>query len=191
MLLGIVASVLGLIALPIGTVGLVFLVFMPYALESCEDDIDTTPAHLGVSSDPTGVITARVPPCHSGVAAALQLLAPDDAVLWRAEAEEQQELSVFTIGLAPEGFTDVVPLAAPLDPAVDYEVQLLFFSRVSSTGGVSPGAVAADDDLQLFGGARTTFRPDTLQTDTVFFDAHSVAPDDFDTAACADEADAG
>jgi hypothetical protein len=192
---GIVAALSGLIALPVATAVVVFSVVVPFSLNGCEFSLDLAPTDLGMSVDEAGAITARVPTCHGGGAMALQLLGPDEAVMWRVEASEVHHLQAFTVGVTPEGFTDAVPLAdSPLDPAATYDLQLLLVATTSSSSTTttaagsttSASATTPDAPAELLGGARTLFSPADLQPDQLYFGSQSVAPDEFDDAACAE-----
>ncbi|MGH9209528.1 MAG: hypothetical protein ACRD2C_02490 [Acidimicrobiales bacterium] len=170
---GIVAAVCGLIAAPVVAILAVVLVLVPFARNTFDYGRDPGPQDLGMSIDAQGLITARVPICLDGGAQVLQLVGPDQAVVWRAEAAEPVELETFVVSVAPEGFTDSVAFVGPLNPDATYDMQLL-----PSIPAESPTTTEISE------GAHTQFRQVDLDPEEVFFSSRSVAPDEFDDAAC-------
>lgn len=179
---GIVAAVTGLIALPVVTAVAVFGLVVPFTMDGCEYTLrDLGPRDLGLSVDTAGAITARVPLCYSGGAEAVQLVGPDEAVVWRAEASEPQELRDFVVGVPPERFADATALAGPLDPASTYELQLL-----QDADPETPAAAAANQSDESIDGAYALFRPADLRPDQMLFREQGIAAEEFDDAACTD-----
>ncbi|HEY3144189.1 MAG TPA: hypothetical protein VGJ86_23870 [Acidimicrobiales bacterium] len=185
-LLGVLGTVGALIVVPVGFVVAAFSVALPMGLDGCESSSDTaTPRDLGMLVDPAGAIVARVPSCQGGTASALQLLAPDRTVLWRAESTAESQLTEFVVGVAPPGFVDVVPLGGPLDPSTVYEVQMLWLHNATASSDTT-AAAQVDSAVQLLGGARASFAPADLVPDSVLLRSTRVTPEDFDNTACTD-----
>lgn len=193
---GIIASLGGLIVLPVATTLMVFGLVVPFGLRACKIEPESQPEDLGVTVDDEGAIVALVPSCFDGRTGALQVVGPDQAVLWRVEAEEPLPVRTFVIGVAPEGFQEVVALPAGLDPAAIYDVQLLpdaesgsTSSSTTTTTAPPEGGTTTTSDEPLFeqvGGAHTEFRPADLVAGEIYFASQRVAPDEFASAACGD-----
>jgi hypothetical protein len=140
---------------------------------------DSLISDLGVRPGPGGAVAVDRPPCTTaGAYVALVLRGPDGTVLWRADASAGRQVATFTVGRPPEGFSEVVPLAAPLDPATRYTVQMFV---------IPPAPGAADPDAGLPFGGRATFRPADLRADRVWFRGRSVTPAEFSRQGCASE----
>jgi hypothetical protein len=176
---GIVASVCGLIVAPVATVLAVVLLLVPFGLDACEYSKDPGAGDLGIGLDPAAGVTARVPICVTEGAQVLQLVGPERVVLWRAESTQPVSVESFVVGVTPEGFTEIVPLAGPLDPETSYDVQMLTDLTTDSP----------TTTIELEAGAHTEFRPVDLAPDRIFFATHSVPPDEFDDAACIDRSE--
>jgi hypothetical protein len=169
-------------------------------LDGCEVDADLGPEDVGVRAGGDGTIDVLAGPCTSLPYRSVRLTTPDGGVLWQADqvdpnADDQAARSSaarLSIGRAPAGFTDVVPLAGPLDPAATYTVALSTLAAVPGAPAVpsgDPGSppdepTTTSADLYAALGARTTFRPADLDTAAVWFRAQSVSPAEFERLVC-------
>jgi hypothetical protein len=170
------AGCFGVLLIPI-VLGVGLVAWAATSLEGCDVDLEIEPAEAGVTGRPGGPITARVPQCETRQFSVVRLVAPDGSVVWSAEALRPTDVERLTIGRAPSGFRDTVPLAArPLDAQATYDLQLLAFR---------PTGEPAESDVALAFGATVRFRPADLRPDRVWVDGRLVAGDQFERVACA------
>jgi hypothetical protein len=118
-------------------------------------------------------------PCATLGARALVLRGPQGQVLWRAAGASPDggSLAPFTVGRAPAGFHDTVPLASPLRAGVAYAVEVSVLEDGSST--------TLPPEVALAFGARGAFRPGDLAPGRIWFAGRSLTPAEFSRAACA------
>jgi hypothetical protein len=174
------AAAAGIVTIPLVLVGLAAY-WIASQLDGCEVMLPASLiGDLGVRPGPGGTTVVDHPPCPAVPLVALVLRGPDGGVLWRADANPGRPVGTLTLGQAPEGFTEVVPLAAPLDPATPYTVQMYVIDP-------GPGS-AADPDAGLAFGRRATFRPADLGAGRVWFRGRSLTPAEFSRQGCASEA---
>jgi hypothetical protein len=178
------AGCFGVLLIPI-VLGVGLVAWAATSLEGCEVDIDLGPQDLGVSGRPGGPITARVPSCADAPFAVVRLVAGDGTTVWQAEAGQPRAVGRLTVGTAPRGFRDTVPLAAqPLDPRATYDLELFAIPPTGETAATLPGAPRGTD-VGLAFGATVRFRPADLRPDRVWVAGQLVAPDRFERVACA------
>jgi hypothetical protein len=169
-------------ALAILSLPLVVLGFGAYWLATqmagCEFfALDFGPRDLGLRPGPRGTVVVDPGPCAPVYGRELILRGPQSQVLWRAvgPAGFGDTLAPFTVGRAPAGFHDVVPLAFPLLPRASYTVEV----RALDAGGGTAGSTALP-----FGG-QGAFRPGDLAPGRVWFAGRSLTPAEFARQACA------
>jgi hypothetical protein len=164
--------------------GVALVAWAATQLEGCEVDIDLGPRDLGVSGRPGGPITAHVPSCARTQYQVVRLVAGDGTTVWQADAPQPTGVSRLSVGRAPPGFRDTVPLAAqPLDPQAPYDLELLAIPPTGETAATLPGA-SWGTDVALAFGATVRFRPADLRPDRVWVAGRLVTPDRFDRVAC-------
>jgi hypothetical protein len=118
--------------------------------------------------------------------AAGRLLADDGSTVWSAKALRPSDVERLTVGQAPPGFRDTVPLAArPLDPQKAYDLQFLVLEPTGDPAASRPRGRGTDIDLAF--GATVRFRPADLRPDRVWVDGRLVAADRFEQVSCADD----
>lgn len=178
------AGCFGVLLLPI-VVGLGFVAWAMTSFEGCEVDVDVGPSPAGVSGRPGGPITAHLPGCWNRQFSVVRLLAEDGSSVWSAEAHRSTGIERLTVGRAPPGFRDTVPLARPLDTRATYDLQFLVIRPAADTATTRPRGPETDIDLAF--GATVRFRPADLRPDRVWVDARLVAADRFEWVACADD----
>ena len=178
-LLGIVASLCGLIALPF-LFGAIFLGLVSVGfLGGWEGNAGATgPADLGFCAPAArGPHLAEVPVCDRRAFQILLLVDEGDNVLWRAESDEPVRMSQFFVGMAPAGFTDRSPLQGPLDPAKTYTVVGL------PREVENPGELSLTQALrELNDGAEGSFAPGDLAADDVLVDGKTQSQEEFDSS---------
>ncbi len=167
----------GLIAVPAALAGVLFLVVG--SMGGCEFRLDLGPRDLGVerAADDSLVVTSRG--CDQAPVQSVILRGPDGAELWRAEAPSPQPVLTVTLGAAPPGFSDVVPLTATLDPAADYTVEL---RALPAPAGAAASTGPSDPTLTFGGTAR--FRPADVVAGRVWFAGQSLPTAEFDARSC-------
>jgi hypothetical protein len=204
----IAAAGLGvLVGLPILLLAGLFLFLSSVTLDGCEVDLGPTPA--GVSADPSGAVRIHVGPCGRGRGfESVRVRAPDGTVVWQADgtagADEDPAtppaFDTLVVGHAPPGFADLVPLAAPLDPATTYtaDLSLLDWTTASSIAGDSaePGGTGGTggtggsgtgtgaDALYAALGQTATFRPADLDSDAITYAGVAIDPGEFGQLPC-------
>jgi hypothetical protein len=181
---------LGVLLVPI-VLGVALTAWAATSLDGCDVDVDLGPSALGVSSRPGGPIRAVLPSCAAQQFTYVRLLAGDGSTLWSAEAPRAASVERFTVGTAPPGFRDSVPLAdRPLDPHATYDLQVLVMgpAEPTTTATVRSGeaSMTAIDPALMFG-ARARFRPVDLRPDRIWVDGRLVAPERLDRLACASD----
>jgi hypothetical protein len=172
------AGCFGVLAIPI-VLGFALVAWAATSLEGCDVDADFGPFPAGVTGGPSGPITARVPGCGSPQFSLVRLVAPDGSVVWSAEALRPTDVERLTIGRAPPGFRDTVPLPArPLDAEATYDLQLF---------AIRPTGESLESDVALAFGTTARFRPADLRPDRVWVDGRLVPADRFEQVACAED----
>jgi hypothetical protein len=180
------AGCAGVLLIPI-VLGIGFMAWAVTSFEGCDVDVELGPWDLGVSGRPDGPVTARVPSCANQQFAAVRLVAGDGSTVWSAEAPQPTHVGRFTVGTAPRGFRDTVPLSArPLDARATYDLELFSIPPTGETAGTLPGE-SRETDIGLAFGATVRFRPTDLRHDRVWVDGRLVATDRFERVACADD----
>jgi hypothetical protein len=134
------------------------------------DQAPTRVFELGVTTD-DGRVQLDVPECRRADPRSVRISEHGGPMVWQANADEPTPLDQLVIGVAPEGFDEVVGLAKPLDADTTYDAELW----VGYPGVERPS---------LLGGARTTFVPDDLRSDRTWVAERFVAPNDYQSAAC-------
>jgi hypothetical protein len=177
------AGCFGVLAVPIVLV-FALVAWALTSFEGCDVDVDLGPIPVGVIGGPGGPITARVPQCENHQFSVMRLLADDGSIVWSAEAPQARYVERFTVGRAPAGFRDTVPLAArSLDTRATYDLQLLAVQLTGdATARVPTGSPEADIELAF--GATARFRPADLRPERVWVEGRLVAADRFERVAC-------
>jgi hypothetical protein len=179
------AGCLGVLLAPV-VVGLGFVAWALTSIDGCEVGVDVGPAPAGVTGRPGGPITARLPGCENHRFSVVRLLADDGSTVWSAEAPQPTDVERLTVGRAPPGFRDTVPVPArPLDARATYDLELLVIRPTGDTAARVPRG-SPESDLALAFGATARFRPADLRPDRVWVDGRLVAVDRFERTACAD-----
>ena len=179
------AGCVGVLLAPI-VVGLAFVAWALTSFDGCKVDVDVGPSMAGVTARSGGPITARLPRCENHQFSVVRLLTDDGSTAWSAEAPQPTGVERLTVGRAPPGFRDTVPLSArPLDPRASYDLQLLVIRPPGDTAARAPQG-APESDIELAFGATVRFRPADLRPDRVWVEDRLVAPDQFERVACAD-----
>jgi hypothetical protein len=165
-LIAVLAALAGVLFLVVGSIDFDFR-------------LDLGPRDLGVerAADDSLLVTSRG--CDQASVQSVILRGPDGAELWRAEAPSPQPVVTVTVGAAPPGFSDVVPLTAPLDPAADYTVEL----RALPAPAALAASTGPSDPTMTFGGT-ARFRPADVVAGRVWFAGRSLPTAEFDARSC-------
>jgi hypothetical protein len=194
----IVAAGLGVvIAIPVVLVAGLFLLVSSMTFDGCEANLG--PNDAGVSAAPGGAVRIHTGPCAPGLGfESVRVRAADGTVVWLAEgtagADENPStppaFDTLVVGQAPSGFADVVPLAAPLDPAATYTAELSLLdsasaSSIAGTGGSTASTSSADAVYTVLG-QTATFRPADLFPGRVDYHGEHMTEDAFARLTCSD-----
>lgn len=163
-------------------------------IDGCEVRIEPTGA-AGVRAGTDGTVSVVLGPCESRSFRSIRLVDAAGTVVWQAGAPAPVDVDQVPIGRPGGPFTEVVPLAAPLEPTATYRVELSLLDPATST---STGATARTDSpaagdggpsttaaavYALFGSA-ATFRPADLAPDRVWYEGRLVGTAEFERLAC-------
>lgn len=150
-----VTALAALVGVPVLLVGVAAAVVTPLVLRGLDDvTFGLGPHTVGVRMTPDGHVLVD-PAGGNGSFAAVVLRGSDGTVLWRADATGQSHpVSELRVGVAPQGFRDLVPLTGPLDPRASYVIELYV---------IHPPPEPAGATAYLIGGGTATFRPIDLR----------------------------
>jgi hypothetical protein len=209
----VAAGLSAVIAIPVILVAGLFLLVSSMSLDGCEVELGPTAA--GVSTTPDGAVQIHAGPCGPDVPfQSVRVRAADGTVVWQAEGTAGADQNPATppafdtlvVGQAPSGFGDVVPLAAPLDPAATYTAELSLIgdmtaSSIAGTPGTGssapPGGTdgapgtgpSTADDMYTALGQTATFRPSDLSPDAITYAGVAIDPREFARLPCHGESE--
>lgn len=169
-------------------------------VDGCEVRIEPTGA-AGVRTAAEGTVSVVLGPCESRSFRSIRLLDAAGTVVWQADAPAPVDVEQVPVGRPGGPFTEVVPLAAPLEPIATYRVELSLLdpaTAASTATTASTAATAATDSpaagdggasttdaavYALFGSA-ATFRPADLAPDRVWYEGRLVSTAEFERRDC-------
>jgi hypothetical protein len=190
------AGLSAVVAIPLVIVAGLFLLVSSMSLDGCEVELGPTAA--GASAAPDGAVRIHTGPCGPQLGfESVRVRAADGTVVWEAEGTAGADRNPATppafdtlvVGQAPPGFADVVPLAAPLDPATTYTAELSLIgdttaSSIARTGGTSGTGTSNAVDMYTALGQTATFRRAELSANYVYYAGVAILPREFARLPC-------
>jgi hypothetical protein len=178
---GVLAGAVGcgtVLALTVTAVAVVILASV--SLDGCEPPdlrvhFDDQP--LAITRNLDGSIQARTPCGGTVTVESIELRRPDGAVIWSTVASSDVEVRAVTLGRAPEGFDEPVPLTEALRDGAEYEVvwaSSLGRALTTTTASTAPTAPGATDPTLAFS-SRARFRPEQVRVGRVLFEGDDLS----------------
>ncbi len=190
-----VKVVLALVGTPVLLVLVAFWVVAPLTLKGCAVEINLSSRPVGIQAAAGGDIVVKTGLCDETFDySAVALRAGDGNAVWRVDTDPGPHPDPgldhdLTIGTTPQGFHEVVPLAAPLDRNAIYHVELYLLAQppeptATTSIGLGSTSTTFDRAFYLACGGTASFRPADLRPGRVWFDGALVTPDGFADRTC-------
>jgi hypothetical protein len=169
------STVLGAIAIAVA------LASFSFSLGSCEGlDFSYDREPLAITRALDGTIAATTGPCVGEAPVQSVELRRDGEVVWAARAPADTPLRAVTVGQAPEGFTEDMPLTEVLRDGQAY--QLIWKSQ--AVVQAFPAPTEGQPDPSLVFANVGTFRPEQVGVGQVLFRGHEQPLADFARRTC-------
>ena len=167
----------------------VVLVVLSVSLDGCEPPdlrfhFDDQP--LAITRNLDGSIQARTPCGGTVTVQSIELRRPDGAVIWSTVASSDVEVRAVTLGRAPVGFDEPVPLTEALRDGAEYEVvwaSSLVRAITTTTASAAPTTAGGTDPSLAFSSVGR-FRPEEVQVGRVLFEGDDLSTTELAQRTC-------